>query len=72
MTVGWVLPQDIDLLDVIDQLDGDEKVIMVGKGGRSFEVGRDRRRIIDQLLRFRAIRDSEANAVPSSTWLTKE
>jgi hypothetical protein len=59
MTLRWNLPAGVDLLDVIDELNGDEQVIMVGRGGRRFKVATDRRKIVEQLLRFRTIRDAE-------------
>jgi hypothetical protein len=59
MTLRWVLPRGVDLLDVIDELHGDEQVIMVGRGGRRYKIATDRPRIVDQLLRFRTIRDCE-------------
>jgi hypothetical protein len=59
MTLQWNLPPQVDLLDVIDELSGDEQVIMVGKGGRRFKIATDRQKIVDQLLRFRSIRDAE-------------
>ena len=56
LTLGWVLPSGTDLLDVIDQLKGEEQVIMVGKGGRRFKVADNRDKIVKALLRFRGIR----------------
>jgi len=58
MTLRWNVPPQTDLLDVIDEIDGAEQVIMVGKGGRRFSVAKDRDKIIAQLRRFREIRDS--------------
>jgi hypothetical protein len=58
-TLRRPLPPDVDLLDVIDELPEDEQVIMIGKGGRRFRVATDRKRIVDQLLRFSAVRDAE-------------
>ena len=57
LTLGWVLPSGTDLLDVIDQLKGEEQVIMVGKGGRRFKVADNRDKIVKALLRFRGIRN---------------
>jgi hypothetical protein len=59
VTLKWVLPAGTDLLDVIDDLNGDEQVIMVGKGGRRFKIATDRQKVVDALLRFRRIRDAE-------------
>ena len=58
-TLRRTLPFDVDLLDVVAELDGDEQVIMVGKGGRRFKVATHRKQIVEQLLRFRGVRDAE-------------
>lgn len=58
-TLRRTLPPDVDLLDVIDELDDNEQVIMVGKGGRRFKVATHRGKIVEQLLRFRSVRDAE-------------
>jgi hypothetical protein len=65
-TLRRTLPFDVDLLDVIDDLDGEEQVIMVGKGGRRFKVGTHRDQIVEQLLRFRRIRDAEQARLQAS------
>ena len=57
-TLRRVLPGDVDLLEVIDELDPEEQVVMVGKGGRRFKVATDRDRIVKELLRFHAARNS--------------
>jgi hypothetical protein len=66
MTLKWVLAPGVDLLDVIDELHGDEQVIMVGKGGRRYKVATDRHKIVEHMLRFRSIRDAERAKVLSS------
>jgi hypothetical protein len=61
-TLRRTLPPGSDLLEVIDQLADDEQIIIVGKGGRRFKVSTDRQKIVEHLVRFRAVRDSVAPA----------
>ena len=64
MTLRWNLEPGIDLLEVMDQLKGDEQVIMVGKGGRRYRLKKDRERIVRDLMSFRSIRDATIRSQP--------